>query len=243
MTAASLPQLAAAIEADAEPPMARRGKIDTFAAILRVDAAALRHDVRSAAAAAELAVAIRRDHRKAAADGKRILTGLIPRAEQAARQISRLDPTRFVQTTVAKAEGADGLAEAMVRQARDLAATLRQLQTKRDYPRLAAGGGTDQDQLAAKLIERLARIWTRHTNQPAPGGASGPFVEFAAAAWMDLGLPEFKGRDGSPMALLDAIGGRVVKFHLRHNRDEKSSALCTKRSARRRACSQLSKRE
>jgi hypothetical protein len=196
-------------------------EIDAFAALLNVDVASIRQDVRTAADHALNSVAIRRDHRRGAADGKRILRAIFPKAEQAARQVSRLDPVRLAQNTVAKAGSTDPLIETAVRQAQELAATLRQLQAERDYPRLPPGGGSDQDRLAAALIDRLARIWTRHTNQPAPGGASGPFCEFVAAAWVDLGFQEFRDRKGEPLPLIDAVGGRIRKFYLRHNRDEK----------------------
>jgi hypothetical protein len=123
-------------------------------------------------------------------------------------------------STVAKAVGAEDLTEIIIRKAAELSANLSALLAQSDYLRLPAGGGSDADRLAAKLIERLARVWTRYTNRPAPGGKSGPFVNFVAAAWTDLGLPEFKNRAGEPQPLVDAIGNRVEKFHRQHNREK-----------------------
>jgi hypothetical protein len=214
-------RLAAAIEANTNKPgssLVQTVEIDRFAAMLRVNVAVLRQDVRSAADYAVNAVAIRREDRKAAADGKRIITDLIPNAERALRRISRLDARQVERSTVAKSGSAETLTEAVIRKAADLSANLSVLLAQIDYVRLPAGGGSDQDRLATKLIERLARIWTRHTNQPAPGGSSGPFVEFVAAAWTYLGFPEFTNRRGEAQPLLDAIGNRVEKFHRRHNR-------------------------
>jgi hypothetical protein len=210
-------------------------ELDAFATLLKVDAASLRQDVQTAASHALNTVAI------AAADGKRILK-ILSKAEQAARQVSRLDPARVAQDTVAKIGGTDKVIEIGIRQARELSATLREMQAQRDYLRLSAGGGSPANQFATKLIERLALIWTRHTNQPTPGGASGKFVNFTVAAWVDCSLPEFIGRNGEPQPLADALGSRVAKFHLRHNRDEKNARLGTKRSVPKRASSPSSKR-
>lgn len=212
--------------------------VDRFAAVLRVDVAALRQDVRTAADHALLAVAIRRDDRKAAADGKRWLR-IFRQAERSARQVSRLKADAVARSTAASAgQAADlELLETTIRQALDLSANLRAVQTQRVHARLSAGGGSDQDRLAAMLIERLARIWVRHTNRPAPGGASGPFVEFCSAAWSDLGFAEFRGRNGEPQPLADAVGNRVVKFHRRHNRDQNNQTLCPKAPRRGRASS------
>ncbi|WP_229175776.1 hypothetical protein, partial [Bradyrhizobium ivorense] len=71
----------------------------------------------------------------------------------------------------------------------------------------------------------------------------GPFVDFVAAAWSDLGFAEFKGRNGEPQPLVDAIGNRVVKFHRRREISHgaqsrtKNSALCPKPPRHRRASS------
>ena len=173
--------------------------IDAFASVLRVDVASLRHDVQTAADFAVNALAIRRDDRKAAADGRRFLTTVLPSAEHTARRVSQLNPAQVARNTVAKTGTAtEQLIETAIRQARDLSATLRALLAERGPVRLPAGGGGDQDQLCARLIERLANVWTRYTNKPAPGGASGPFVEFVVAAWIDLEFPEFTGGDGTP---------------------------------------------
>lgn len=217
--------------------------VDAFAAVFRVDASSLRQDVQSAANYTTNMLAIRRENRKVAADGKCILTTLIPKAERSIRQVARLDSVHVGRSTIVRTgEATERLVETAIRQAKDLSATLCKLQAERDYPRLGAGGGTDQNQLAATLIERLALIWLRYTNRTAPGGASGPFCEFVAAAWTDLGFPEFCDHNGDPLPLLDAIGGRIRKFYLRHNRDEKNQELGTKRPTRTRASSHSSKR-
>ncbi|MCC8942001.1 hypothetical protein H8A99_37655, partial [Bradyrhizobium sp. Arg68] len=145
------------------------GEVDRFAAVLRVDVAALRQDVRTAADHALLAVAIRRDDRKAVADGKRWLK-LFQQAERSMRQLSRLKADAVTRSTVVKdGQAADPkLLEATIRQAADISANLYAVQAQRDHARLSAGGGTDEDRLAAVLIERLARIWARYTNRPAP---------------------------------------------------------------------------
>ncbi|MBP1297462.1 hypothetical protein [Bradyrhizobium elkanii] len=212
--------------------------IDRFAAVLRVDVAALRQDVRTAVDHALLAVAIRRDDRKAVADGKRWLR-IFQQAERSARQVSRLKADAVARSTVVRDGQAANLdlLETTIQQALDLSANLHAVQTQRAYARLLAGGGSDQDRLAAVFIERLARVWTRYSNRPAPGGASGPFVDFVAAAWTDAGFSEFKGRNGTPQPLVDAIGNRVVKFHRRHNRDQNNPALCPKPSRSSRASS------
>jgi hypothetical protein len=194
-------------------PSDRTVGIDRFAAVLRIDVAMLRQDVRSAADYAVNAVAIRREDRKAAADGKRIITDLIPNAERALRRISRLDAAHVDRITVARTAVDECLTGAVIRKAAELSASLSMLLEQIDYPRLPAGGGSDQDRLAATLIDRLARVWTRHTNRPAPGGKSGPFVNFVAAAWSDLGFPEFTNKRGEPQPLIDAIGNRIEKLH------------------------------
>jgi hypothetical protein len=203
-------------------PIAARNELDAFAEFFRVDAAAVRQDVKAAAAFAENALAIRRENRKDAAAGKRILTEMLPRAEYMLRQIARLDAADVTRKTAARVGAAadESRAGAMIERAGLLIADFRAVLRDRDYVRLPAGGGSDQDRLCAVLIERLARVWTRYTNQPAPGGISGPFVEFVAAAWSDLGFPEFKSRSSEPQPLVDAIGNRVEKFHRRHNREK-----------------------
>jgi hypothetical protein len=198
-------------------------EIDRFAAALRIDVATLRQDVLAAAAFAQNVLAIRRENRKDAAAGKRILTEMLPRAEYMLRQIARLDAADVTRKTIARdgdAAADESRAAAMIERAGLLIADFRAVLRDRDYVRLPAGGGSDQDRLCAVLIERLARVWTRYTNQPAPGGSSGPFVEFVAAAWTYLELPEFTNRRGEAQPLVDAIGGRIVKFHRRHNRDQ-----------------------
>lgn len=209
---------------------ATAGELDAFAELFRVDAAVLRQDVRSAADYAINAVAIRREDRKSAAEGRRIVTDLIPNAERALRRISRLDAAEVERGTVAKASDVQNLTQIVIRNAAEMSANLSALLGQIDYLRLPAGGGSDQDRLAAKLIERLARVWTRYTNRPAPGGKSGPFVNFVAAAWVHLNLPEFKNRAGEPQPLVDAIGNRVEKFHRQHNREKNNRRLCGKRS-------------
>jgi hypothetical protein len=167
----------------------------------------------------------------------------LPKAEHIVRQVSRLDPKRVAKDTIAKsANASERLIETAIRQAAELSLTLRAVQAERDYVRRPAGGGSEEDRLAAGLIERLGRIWTRHTNRPVPAGASGPFVSFVAAAWRDLSLPEFTGRDGAHQPLVDAIGNRVVKFQRRHNRDENNQGLCHKPPASNRASSPRSQR-
>jgi hypothetical protein len=216
--------------------------VDAFAPILRVDVASLRQDVQSAANYAISSLAIRSDRRRDAASGKRVLTDLIPKADHVIKRLSRLNLAQVERSTVAKDGGTTDLIGTVIRQARDLSTNLQALRAQRDYVRLPAGGGSEQDRLAVSLIERLMRIWTRHTNKSAPGGASGPFVEFVAAAWTDLGLPELKGQNREPQPLVDAIGNRIVKFHRRHNRDKKNQGLGHKLSPCRRASSHLSKR-
>ncbi|MCP1851234.1 MULTISPECIES: hypothetical protein [unclassified Bradyrhizobium] len=217
--------------------------VDRFAAVLRVDVAALRQDVRTAADHALLAVAIRRDDRKAVADGKRWLK-VILQAERSARQVSRLKAEALAKSTVSRDGQAANLEllEITIQQSVDFSTNLREVHVQRAHARLSAGGGSDQDRLAAVLIERLARIWSRYTNRPAPGGASGPFVDFVVAAWSHLGLSEFIGRNGEPQPLADAIGNRIVKFHRRHNRDQNNQALCHKPPRRDRASSRPTNR-
>lgn len=228
-------KVAAPGEGDVQNPTANirsdaaaAGELDAFAELFRVDAAVLRQDVRSAADYAINAVAIRREDRRSAADGRRIVTDLIPNAERALRRISRLDAAQVERGTVTKASGVQNLTQLVIRSAAEMSANLSALLDQIDYLRLPAGGGSDHDRLAVKLIERLARVWTRHTNRPVPGGKSGPFVNFVAAAWVYLDLPEFKNRAGEPQPLVDAIGNRVEKFHRQHNREKNNRRLCGK---------------
>jgi hypothetical protein len=192
-------------------------ELDAFAVFFRLDPAALRQDVRAAAAFAENVLAIRRENRKDAATGKRILTEMLPRAEYMLRQIARLDAADVIRKTTARdgAAADESRAAAMIERAGLLIADFRAVLRDRDYVRLPAGGGSDQDRLCAVLIERLSRIWTRYTNQPHPGGRAGPFVSFVAAVWTDLELPEFKTRAGEHQPLVDALGSRIEKFHRR----------------------------
>ncbi|UWU73048.1 hypothetical protein N2603_23375 [Bradyrhizobium huanghuaihaiense] len=222
---------AVAIEADAElgPQWCADAKasraVDAFAGFFRVDAAALRQDVAAAAAYSKNLLVVRREDRKIAAEGKRALN-LIRKTLPLARQLSRWDPEGLARSTTSRSGGEP--IGAAIRKAGDFAEALESLEANLNYIRRTGGGGSEQDRLAAALIERLARIWTRHTNRPAPGGASGPFVDFVAAAWADLGFSEFKGRSGAPLPLVDAIGNRVVKFNRRHNREKNNEALCHK---------------
>jgi hypothetical protein len=216
--------------------------IDVFAAFLRVEVASLRQDVNSAANYTINSLAIRSDRRKDAAIAKRVMTDLIPKAAHTIGLLSRLDIAQLERSTVAKDGGTPDQIGTIVRQSRELSTNIQAVLAQRDYVRLPAGGGSEQDRVAVSLIENLARIWTRHTNKSAPGGASGPFVEFVAAVWVDLMLPELRGQNGKHQPLVDAIGNRVVKFHRRHNLDKNNQGLGHKRSPCRRALSRPSKR-
>jgi hypothetical protein len=158
-----------------QPPWS---ELDRFAAVLRIDVAVLRQDVRSAADYAVNAVAIRREDRKAAADGKRIVTDLIPNAERALRRISRLDAVQVERSTVPRTAVAESLTEAVIRKAAELSASLSILLEQIDYPRLPAGGGSDQDRLAV-TFDRSPRASMDAPHKPAgTGWQVGPIREF-----------------------------------------------------------------
>jgi hypothetical protein len=194
--------------------------IDDFAGALKVNPFSLRADLCTAGNHAVNAVEIRRVDRCRAADGRRFLTSLAPQALYFLEVISRLGPEELRRVTISKTSGDSNAVDEAFRHADLCAKALRTVLDQRDLVKLPAGGGGEIDRLCIALIERLEIVWERATGAPAPRGASGRFVSFVAAAWQDLGLPDFPDKAGQPRDLVDAIGSRVVSRQ-RKNRHEK----------------------
>src|SRR4051812_10831605 len=91
MSAPALQRLVGTAVALDQQASVGRYAVDTFAAVLRVEAQSTRQDTQPAPSYAMNVWATRRDPRKAAAAGKRVITAILPKAERAVRQVARLN--------------------------------------------------------------------------------------------------------------------------------------------------------
>lgn len=199
---------------------AGRYAIDEFAKVLGVDRIALRNDLSTAGSHAENAVEVRRVERKRRIEGRRILATL-SQTQHYVAAVSRLDAQELERATVPREASEAAEIDEAIRSAALCLKAIRNVLGQRDFIRLPPGGGGDLDRFCTALIERLEIIWMRATGKPAPRGSSGHFVSFVAAAWQDLGLPEFRDSSGRPRDLLSAIGSRVDSRQ-RKNRPKKN---------------------
>lgn len=202
-------------------------EVDCFAGILRADPISVRLSVNTAGSHAANAVEIRRADRRRAAEGRRLFTSVLPQAQHYCEVIARLGSDELQRVTVPKNQAdADGAIAEVVRYAALCGKALQTILDQRAFVKLP-GGVADVDRLCIVLIERLEMVWSRATGGPVPRSATGPFVSFVAAAWTDLGLPEFRDRDGQPRPTLDAIGSRITSPSRREPSHRKKSRRFT----------------
>jgi hypothetical protein len=182
--------------------------IDAFAEVLRVDVVALRFLVRAAGMQAINAIERRKKDRQRAREGRNVFLKHLPRALHELQVIQRADLARVA---VAKDGDANSTLDEPNAAIERCVVELRRLSAKFDFVRLTGGGGTDFDQLFIALVERLEPIWEKGTGSRVPRSAIGPFVTFVVSCWIDLGWPdEFLDKNREPMALVDAVGSRLI---------------------------------